>query len=139
MRTPIGGGRASLLALHLERIFSSEESLRIATRVHLAAILSADEVLHNLGMFAFVISHLFSAGVRHSSAIVELLHLIESLEELHTKLQGIISSPHLATKIIYDVSWWWSLYLNRRVAVSELEALEAPGANTPFILEPILL
>ena len=51
----------------------------------------------------------------------------------------MISSPHLSTTLIYDVPQWWSLYLNRCVAVLESEALEAPGDNVPFTLDPILL
>ena len=38
------------------------------------------------------------------SAVAELLYLIERFEELHIEVQEMISSPHLATKIIYNVS-----------------------------------
>ena len=88
------------------------DSLRTAARVRLAAIPSAEEAFRDLGTFAFVASHLFSAGGQHSSAIAELLRLIERLEELHTEVQGMISSPHLATTLLFDVSRRWSLYLN---------------------------
>ena len=108
--------------------------MRVAARVCLAVILSADETLRELGTFAFVASHLFSAGRRHSSALAELLCLIERLEELHTELWGVISCPHLATTFLYDVSRRWIQYLNRCVA-----ALEAPGASFPFSIEPIMV
>ena len=62
----------------------------MATRVRLAIISSTAEALRNLGTFAFVAPHLFSAGGCHLPAIAELLRLIERMEELHTELQGII-------------------------------------------------
>ena len=77
--------------------------MQIDARVRLAVILSADKALRNLGTFAFVASHLFSVGRCHSSAFAELIRLIERLEELHTEVQGMISSPRLATTLIYDV------------------------------------
>ena len=76
----------------------------MAARVRLAIILSVDKALRDLGTFAFVVSHLFSAGGRHLSAVAELLRIIESLEEIHTDVQGMISSPHLATTLLYDMS-----------------------------------
>ena len=93
----------------------------MAARIRLAVIPSADEALRNLGTFAFVASQLFSTGGRHSSAVAELLRLIERLEELHTEVQGMISSPHLVTTLLYDVSRRWSQYLNRCVAASASE------------------
>ena len=78
---------------------------------------SVDEAFHNLGMFSFVELYLFSAGRRHSSDITDLLRLIERLKELHTEVQGIISSLHLSMTLIYDLSQRWSLYLNRCVPV----------------------
>ena len=115
------------------------DPLQTATIVRLAAILSTDEALRDLGTFTFVTLHLFSAGRRQSSDVAELLRLIEKSEETHTEVQGMISSLHPATTIIYDVSWRWILYLNRCVDASALEALEAPGVNIPFTLDPILL
>ena len=67
----------------------------MAARVRLAVIPSADKALRNLGTFAFVNSHLFSAGGCHLSAVAEILRLIERLEELHTEVQGMVSSPRL--------------------------------------------
>ena len=58
----------------------------MAVRLHLAVILSADEALHDLSNFAFVVLHLLSTGGRYLSAAAELLHLIGSLEELHTEV-----------------------------------------------------
>ena len=64
---------------------------------------SADEALRDLGTFAFVTLHLFYAGGRHLSAVAELLRLIDRLEELHTEVQGMISSPHLYTTLLFNV------------------------------------
>ena len=134
-----GGADASLLAQQLDGPLASAESLRMAARIRLAVILSADEALRDLGTFAFVTSHLFSVGGRHLSAVSELLRLIEKLEELHTEVQGVISSPHLATTLLYNVSRRWSQYLNRCVAGSALEVEEAPGASVPCSIKPILV
>ena len=73
------------------------------------------------------------------SAVAELLRLIERLEEIHTEVQGMISSPHLSTKLLFDVSRRWSQYLNTCVAALASEVEEAPGASVPFSLEPILV
>ena len=51
----------------------------------------------------------------------------------------MISSPHLATTLIYNVLRRWSLYLNRCVAVLVSKALDVPGTSTPFSLELILV
>ena len=98
-----GGADASLLAQQLDGRLSSAESLRMTARVRLSVILYADEELCNLGMFDFVASHLFYAGGHHSSAVADILCLIERLEEIHTLVQGMIPSPHLATKLLFDV------------------------------------
>ena len=111
-----GGSDASLLAQQLDGCLALADSLRMAARVRLAVIPSADEALCDLGTFAFFALHLFPAGGRHLSAVAELLLLIERLEELHTEVQGIISSPHLATTLLVDVSPRWIQYLNRCVA-----------------------
>ena len=66
------------------------------------------------------------------SEVAELLHLIEILEELQTEVQGMILSPHLATTLIFGVSQRWSLYLNRCVAASASESLDAPGFQFPL-------
>ena len=50
----------------------------------------------------------------------------------------MISSPHLATTLIFNVLRRWNLYLNRCVAVSASESLDAPGCLAPFSLDPIL-
>ena len=101
------GADAYLLAQKLDGWMVSADSLRTAARVRLACILSADEALHDLGTFAFVASHVFSTVGRHESAFTELLCLIERLEELHTEVQGMITSLHLATTLLYGVSRWW--------------------------------
>ena len=56
------------------------------TRVRLAVIPSMDKALRNLGIFAVVALHLFSSGGRYSSAITDLLRLIDRMEDLHTKV-----------------------------------------------------
>ena len=61
------------------------------------------------------------------------------MEELHTEVQGMISSPHLATTLLFDVFQRWSQYLNRCVAALSSEVKEAPGASVPFYLKPILV
>ena len=68
-----------------------------------------DEALCDLGTFAFVSLHLFSAGQRHAAAVFELLRLIERLEDLHTKVQGMITHLHLETELLYDVLRKWLL------------------------------
>ena len=78
-------------------------------------------------------------GGRHSSAVSDLLCLIERLEELHIEMQGMISSPHLAPTLLFDVSRRWSHYLNRCVTALASEVEEAPGASVPFSLKPILV
>ena len=64
--------------------------MQMATRVHLSVILLADKALQDLRMFAFVASHLFSAGRRHLYDVYKTPPLIEILKELHTKVQGMI-------------------------------------------------
>ena len=72
------------------------------------------------------------------SAIAELLRLIERLEDLHTGVQGMISSPQLSTTLLFDMSRQWSLYLNRCVAALAPESLDTLGCHVPFLLDPIL-
>ena len=134
-----GGTDASLLAQHLERSLDLEKYLHMTVRVRLDAILSTEKALQNLCNFTFVASHLFYTYGRHLSAATELLCLITRLEELHTEVQEKISPPQLDMPLIYNVSQRWSLYLNRCVDASASEAQEAPGTNTPFTMEPILL
>ena len=71
--------------------------------------------------------------------VSELLCLVERLEELHTKVQGVVVSLHLSMTLLYNVSRRWSTYLNRCGPVSSLEDVGAPWATVPFSLEPILL
>ena len=51
----------------------------------------------------------------------------------------MIASPHLGTTLLYDVSRWWSLYLNRCVTESSFEDVGASVVTVPFLLDPILL
>ena len=108
-------------------------------RVRLTIILSADEELCEPGTFAFVMLHLLSKGGRHLSAVNKLLHLIERLEELHTEVHWIISSPHLARTLLYDVLCQWSQNLNRCMAMLASKVVEAPGASAPSTLNQSLL
>ena len=133
-----GGADASLLSQQLDRRLASAESMWTATRVCLAAIPSADEALCNLRTVVFVALHLFSAGGRHSSAVADPFRLITRLEGLHTEVQGMISYPHLATTLLFDVSRQWSLYLNRRPYVLASESLDDLGRQVPFSLDPII-
>ena len=113
--------------------------MRITARFRLAVIPPADNALRDLGTFAFVALHLFSAGRHHWYIVAELLRLIERLEELHTEVQGMISTPHIATILLYHFSRRRSQYLNMCVATSPSKVVEAPGASVPFSLEPILV
>ena len=133
-----GGLDAFLLDQQIDGRLALAYSLQTTARVRLAAILSADEALCGLGTFAFVASHLFSTGGWHSSAVAELLRLITRLEELHTEVQGMISSPHLATTVLFYMLRRWILYLNRCAAASASESLGATGCWVPFSLEPIM-
>ena len=51
----------------------------------------------------------------------------------------MISSPHLATTLLFNMWRRWSLYLNMCVAALASESLDAPGCQVPFLLEPILV
>ena len=64
--------------------------MRMAVRVRLVVIPSADKELRDLSTFAFVASHLFYAIGRHLSTVAEILCLVEKLEEIHTDVQGLI-------------------------------------------------
>ena len=74
-------------------------------------------------MFTFVALHILFYVGRKLSAIADLLSLVERLEEIHTKVQGIISFPCLTTTLLYDVSQQWILHLNLCADASVLETL----------------
>ena len=88
------------------------KSVCTAARVRLVDIRSVDEARFGLGTFAIVALHIFSA-VR----VADLLHIIMSLYEIHTKVQGSISSPSLAMTLLYSFLRPWSLYLNLCVSL----------------------
>ena len=73
------GADASLLTQHLEGRLASSDSLWMAVRVLFVVFPSADESLRDICTFAFVASHLFSAGGHHSSAVFNILCLVERL------------------------------------------------------------
>ena len=54
-------------------------------------------------------------------------------------MQEMISSPHLAPTLLFDVSRRWSQYLNRCVVASSSEVVETPGGSVPFSFEPIMV
>ena len=100
----------------------SMDSLQTASQVRPAVTLSAGEAFFNLGTFAFVELHLFSTrGRRQTEAVKELLCIIERLEELHTKVQGDITSPYISTTFLVDVSRRWYLYPNLCMNASSSE------------------
>ena len=70
------GADASLLVQQLDGRLDLADSLQMAARVRLAVIPSAENALRDLGTFAFVTSHLFSAGGGHLSAVAKLLRFI---------------------------------------------------------------
>ena len=74
-----GGDDASLLAQQFYGRLTLADYLRMAVRVHLAIILSADDGLRVLGTFAFVTSQLFSLGRHQSSSVAKLLCLIDRM------------------------------------------------------------
>ena len=54
-------------------------------------------------------------------------------------MQGIISSPHLATIIIYNMLQRWSQYFNSCMAASASDVVEVPGSRVPFSIKPIMV
>ena len=82
---------------------ASANYLRIDARVHLAAIMSADEALLDLGIFYFIVSHLLSVGGRHATEVVDLLHIIERLEDIQNEVHGMITLPNLTMVLLYDI------------------------------------
>ena len=74
----------------MDERMTSEDSLQTVARIRLAVIPSTDEVLRNLGTFAFVASQLFPGGGLHELAVGDILHLIEILEDIHTEVKGMI-------------------------------------------------
>ena len=94
------GADASLLEKPVAGRLASADSLRTAARVCLACILSADKAQSDLGTFAFFTSHLLSTAGRNTSAVAEILRLIERLEEIHTEVKGMIINPHLVTILL---------------------------------------
>ena len=135
----MGGSDASFLAQQINRRLSLADSLQTATRFRLAVIPFVCKALRDLGKLAFIPLHMFSTGGRYSPAISELLRFIERLKDLHTEIQVMISYPHLATTIMYDVSWRWIHYLNRCADASSSEVAEASGDRFIFSIDPILV
>ena len=133
------GADASLLAQQLDGRMASSDYLLKAAQVCLDCIPSADEALCNLGTFAFVASHLFSTEGKHTSAVTKLLSLIGILEELHFEVHEMITTPYLATTLLYAVSRQWLLCLNSCVTALSSENIGTAGTTVPFSLDTILL
>ena len=104
------GSDASLLAQQIDGHLVSMESLRTDNRVRLESIPSTDEALRDLGTFSFVELHLISAGRFCAAVITYIIRLIEILEDLHSKVQGVITSPNFLRKILYDLCRLFSMY-----------------------------
>ena len=51
----------------------------------------------------------------------------------------MITYPQLTMALLYDMSWRWSLYLNRCMALSHSEYVGVHRATVTFSLEPTLL
>ena len=99
----------SLLVQQLYVWMAFKDSLHTTDWARLANIPSTDKALRDLGTFAFIVFYLLSAGWIHVAIVAELLCLIDILEYLHTEVQGMITSPHLATTVLHDVLRWWYL------------------------------
>ena len=91
-----------------------------------------------MGIFAFIVFHLFTEEGRHAASSTELVRIIKNLEDLHMEVQGVLMSPHLETMIIFGVSHWFLHYLNWYVVAMALEYLAAPNYAVPFSLDPVL-
>ena len=76
--------------------------LQTSVQIRLEVILYTDEALRDFGKLSFITSHLFSAGGRHASSVMELFVPIEILEEILTEVQGIIKSYHLSPELIIN-------------------------------------
>ena len=98
-----------------------------------------DKSLRYLKTFSKIASYLFSTGVIHVAAVAELLCLIKRLEELHTKVCSMIKPSHLSRTLLFGMSRFWNLHINRCMDAYSLEDLVYPGVTVPFSLEPILL
>ena len=61
------------------------------------------------------------------------------MEELHTKVQVTITTPHISTAMIFGMSRCWSLYHNMCVVDPSSENMVTPGEMLPFYLETIIL
>ena len=85
------GSYTSLLVKQLDGRLTSSESQRTASLVRLAVIPSLYEALRDLGTFTFFVYHLFSVSRIYMALVAELQRLIERLEDIHTKVQGVIS------------------------------------------------
>ena len=117
------GLNAYLLGQQFYGMLDYADSMQNAAQFILVVSTSADEALHNLGNFAFVKAHLLSMGGRHTEEFADILSLIERLEEIQTKVQGMISSPHLVTTLLYNMSQRWTQNLNRCVTASDSEVV----------------
>ena len=99
----------SLLVQQLYVWMAFTDSLHTTDWARLANIPSTDKALRDLGTFAFIVFYLLSAGWIHVAIVAELLCLIDILEKIRTKVQGMITSNRLTPALLYDISWRCSL------------------------------
>ena len=64
---------------------------------------STDEAICDLETFYFVALEFLSMGGRHSKSVTDILYPIERLDELHIKVKEMITSPHLATTLLFNI------------------------------------
>ena len=62
------------------------EALQVNTKIHLVVIPTEEDALIDLETFSFIASCIFTVGIYHSLAVTEILHLIERLKDIHTKM-----------------------------------------------------
>ena len=82
---------ASLLAQLLRGWLALAYFLQTAVQIRLEVILYTDEALRDFGKFSFIASHLFSAGGRHASSVMELFVPIEILEGSSLSYRGLLN------------------------------------------------
>ena len=53
--------------------------------------------------FFVVVEHLLSTGLRHATAVAELLLFIEIIEEIQIEVRGMITYTQLSTTLMFNV------------------------------------
>ena len=65
---------------------------------------ATEDTLLNLVTFDLVTLRLFVAVAVYYAALMDLLYLIDSLDEFHTEVQGVITSPLISTTLLFNTS-----------------------------------